>query len=163
LLAKVAALTRISSWKPVSTTPEIVFGGDVPRMSFAGEWQSEDDTALSMIQGVFHFSTTGVSFISASAAFFHDPARAFFEGFSEPGRGLWLAAGAEGAVKDWVDSGPSGEVEDDEVPDGRNAKQEVGSADSNTAGDLRGVPSRRLFGGLFDSVVVEKDPSRQLR
>ena len=76
-----------------------VFGGDVPRMSFAGEWQSEDDTALSMIQGVFHFLATGVSFISASAAFFHDPARAFFEGFSEPGRGLWLAAGAEGAVK----------------------------------------------------------------
>ena len=115
-----------------------------------------------MIQGVFHFSATGVSFISASAAFFHDPVRASFKGFSGPGRGLWLAAGAEGAVKGWVDSAPSGEVEDNEVPDGSNAKQGVGSADSNTVGDLA-VPSRRLFGGLFDSVVVEKDPSRQLR
>jgi hypothetical protein len=116
-----------------------------------------------MIQGIFHFSATGVSFISASAAFFHDPARAFFEGFSEPGRGLWLAAGAEGTVKDWVDIAPSGEAEGDEVLDGSIAKQEVGSADSNTAGDLRAVPSRRLFGGLFDSVVEERDPSRQLR
>lgn len=125
-------------------------------MSFAGEWQSYEDTALSTIQGVFHFSATGVSFISASAAFFHGSARAFFGGLSEPDRGLWLAGGVEDAAKDWVDGAPSGGVEDNEVPGGSNDKQEVGSADPNTAGG-------RLFVGRFDSVVVEKGPSGQLR
>ena len=76
---------------------------------------------------------------------------------------MWLAAGAEDAVNDWVDGAPLGGVEDNEVPGGNNDKEEVGSADSNTAGGLRTVPSRRLFVGRFDSVVVEKGPSGQFR
>ena len=77
---------------------------------------------------------------------------------------MWLAAGPEDAVKDWVGGAASRGVEDNEVRDGNNDKQEVGSVGSNTAGDLRAVPSRRLFVGRFDSVVVvEKGPSGQLK